>query len=113
MKYFLIMPIFYLASCMNTSEEKVKPVYDEASLRAFVLSTPSMNEGSALDSLDRILINASKDSVLFRKTVSFLSEPFSSPNSSYRNQQGGDEFKLVQYLWKGKSQGKTYLIEAE
>jgi hypothetical protein len=81
------MPIFYLASCMNTSKEEVKPVYDEASLRAFVLSTPSMNENSALDSLDIILVNASKDSLLFRKTVSFLSEPFSSPNSSYRNQQ--------------------------
>jgi hypothetical protein len=87
MKYFLIMPIFYLASCMNTSKEEVKPVYEEASLRAFVLSTPAMNENSALDSLGRILINASKDSLLFRKTVSFLSEPFSSPNSSYRNQQ--------------------------
>ena len=72
---------------MNTSKEEVKPVYDEASLRAFVLSTPSMNENSALDSLDIILVNASKDSLLFRKTVSFLSEPFSSPNSSYRNQQ--------------------------
>jgi hypothetical protein len=87
MKYFLIILIVYLASCMNTSEEKVKPVYDEASLRAFVLSTPAMNEGSALDSLDIILVNASKDSVLFRKTVSFLSEPFSKPNSSYRNKK--------------------------
>lgn len=86
MKYFLIMPIFYLASCFNTSKEEVKPVYDEASLRAFVLSTPSMNERSALDSLDKILVNASKDSMLFRQTVSFLSVPFSGANSSYRNQ---------------------------
>ena len=72
---------------MNTSKEEVKPVYDEASLRAFVLSTPSMNESSALDSLDIILVNALKDSVLFRQTVSFLSEPFSNANSSYRNQR--------------------------
>lgn len=72
---------------MDTSTEEMKPVYDEASLRAFVLSTPSMRENSALDSLGRILMNASKDSVVFLKTVSFLSVPFSSANSSYRNQQ--------------------------
>ena len=72
---------------MNTSKEEVKPVYDEASLRAFVLSTPSINEKGALDSLGSILVNASKDSTVFRQTVSFLSELFSSPNSSYRNQR--------------------------
>jgi hypothetical protein len=72
---------------MNTSKEAVKPVYDETSLRAFVLGTSSMNEKKALDSLGSILVNASIDSVVFRKTVSFLTEPFSSPNSSYRNQR--------------------------
>jgi hypothetical protein len=87
MKYCLVIAIIYLASCMNTSKEDVKPVYDEESLRAFVLGTPSLNENRALDSLGRILVKASKDSVVFRKTVSFLSEPFSSPNSSYRNQR--------------------------
>ena len=87
MKYFLIILAIYWASCMNTSREEVKPVYDEASLRAFVLSTPSMSENSALDSLDIILGNASKDSVVFRQTVSFLSVPFSNANSSYRNQR--------------------------
>jgi thioredoxin-related protein len=87
MKYYLIIALIYLASCMNTSKEAVKPVYDEASLRTFVLGTPSLNENSALDSLDKILATASKDSMVFRQTVSFLSEPFSSPNSSYRNQQ--------------------------
>lgn len=71
---------------MSTSKGEVKPVYDEAALRAFVLSTPAISESSALDSLGRILMNASKDSVVFRQTVSFLSVPFSSPNSSYRNQ---------------------------
>jgi hypothetical protein len=87
MKYCLIIPIIYLTSCMNTSKEEMKPVYEEATLRAFVLSTPAVNENGALDSLDSILVNASKDSVVFRQTVSFLSEPFSSPNSSYRNQK--------------------------
>lgn len=72
---------------MSTTKEDAKPVYDEAALRAFVLSTPSMSENGALDSLGKILVNASKDSVLFRQTVSFLSVPFSSPNSSYRNQK--------------------------
>jgi hypothetical protein len=72
---------------MNTTKEAMKPVYDEASLRAFVLGTPAMNENSALDSLNSILVTASKDSAIYRKTVLFLSEPFSSPNSSYRNQQ--------------------------
>jgi hypothetical protein len=86
MKYYLIIALIYLASCMNTTKEEAKPVYDEASLRAFVLGIPAMNENRALDSLGRILATASKDSAVFRKTVSFLSEPFSSPNSSYRNQ---------------------------
>jgi hypothetical protein len=86
MKYYLIIPLIYLASCMNTTKEEAKPVYDEASLRTFVLGTRAMNENSTLDSLGRILVNASKDSVVFRQTVSFLSEPFSSPNSNYRNQ---------------------------
>ena len=87
MKYCIIIPFVYLASCMNTSKEEVKPIYDETSLRAFVLSTPSINEARALDSLNSILVTASKDSLVFRKTVSFLTEPFSSPNSSYRNQR--------------------------
>src|SRR5688572_28546523 len=87
MKYCLIIPTIYLAACMNAGKEEVKPAYDEVSLRAFVLGTPSLNENRALDSLNRILVNASKDSVIFRKTVSFLSEPFSSPNSNYRNQK--------------------------
>src|SRR5690242_15840793 len=87
MKYCIIIAIIYLASCMNTTKEEVKPVYDEASLRAFVLRTPSINENTALGSLDSILATASKDSVLFRKTVTFLTEPFGSPNSSYRNQR--------------------------
>ena len=86
MKYCLLIPYIYLASCMNTNKEAVKPVYDEASLRAFVLGTPAVNENNAFHSLDSILVNASKDSAVFRKTVSFLSEPFSSPNSSCRNQ---------------------------
>jgi hypothetical protein len=87
MKYCLIIATIYFTACMNAGKEEMKPAYDEASLRAFVLGTPSLNENRALDSLDRILVNASKDSVIFRKTVSFLSEPFSSPNSSYRNQK--------------------------
>jgi hypothetical protein len=87
MKYCLFIVIIYLASCMNTNKEEVKPVYDEVSLRALVLGTPAINENSALDSLDSILVTASKDSVVFRKTVSFLTEPFSSPNSRYRNQR--------------------------
>lgn len=77
----------YLGSCMNTSKEAVQPVvYDEASLKAFVLGTPAMNEASAVDSLNSLLVTAAKDSVVFRKTVSFLTAPFGSPNSSYRNQ---------------------------
>jgi hypothetical protein len=87
MKYCLILPVIYFASCIDKSKEEVRSVYDEAALRAFVLRTPAVNENRALDSLGRILVDASKDSVVFRQTVSFLSEPFSSPNSSYRNQQ--------------------------
>lgn len=87
MKYRLLVAIIFMASCIDKNKKEAKAVYDEASLRAFVLSTPFVNENSALNSLDSILVNVSKDSLLFRQTVSFLSEPFSSPNSSYRNQQ--------------------------
>lgn len=86
MKHSFIIAMIFFASCLNAPKQEVKPVYDEASLRAFVLSTPSTNENSAADSLGKILVNASKDSVVFRKTVTFLTEPFGSPNSAYRNQ---------------------------
>lgn len=86
MKYCLIIPIIYVASCMSAGKEEVKPAYDEATLRAFVLGTPRMNESRATDSLGRMLAAASKDSVVFRKTVTFLTEPLGSPNSGYRNQ---------------------------
>ncbi|AEW01030.1 hypothetical protein A4D02_13805 [Niastella koreensis] len=87
MKYSLLIAIFF-TSCMNTGKEEVKPtLYDEASLRAFVLGTPAMNENKALDSLAGILVKAAKDSAVFRKTIVFLTEPFGSPNSSYRNQK--------------------------
>jgi len=105
MKYSLLIPVIYLASCMNTTKEEVKPVYDEAALRAFVLGTPIMMQNSAVDSLSHILVNASKDSAVFRKTITFLSEPFGSPNSSYRNQP------LYATLLQAKMYSNWYIAE--
>lgn len=104
-KYYLFIPMVYLAACMNTSKEDIKPGYDEASLRAYVLGTPATSESKALASLDSILVAASNDSVVFRKTVSFLTEPFSSPNSSYRNQH------LYAKLLEAEMQSNWFLAE--
>jgi hypothetical protein len=80
-----LLPILFIcvASCAG-SDTKV-PVYDEASLKAFVLGTGSAGEAAANRQLDSILQRASQDSLVFRRTVTFLEVPFSDPNSSYRN----------------------------
>ena len=76
----------FLAACEQKQPAAAPPVYDEAQLRAFVLSTPTLTEKVVADSLQHILVKASPDSVVFRRTLLFLTEPFSSPNSSYRSQ---------------------------
>jgi len=83
MNKYLIITIL-LSACI--SKQEVKPIYDEASLKTFVLSIHTINEQQATKQLDSILNNASNDSLVFRKTISFLETPFSNPNSSYRSQ---------------------------
>jgi thiol-disulfide isomerase/thioredoxin len=86
MKKVLVVTLVFLASCLSKSRKEAKHVYDETSLKAFVLGTHSISEKDAAMQLDSILIAASKDSAIFRKTISFLEFPFSNPNSDYRNQ---------------------------
>jgi thiol-disulfide isomerase/thioredoxin len=77
--------IFFLVAYSCDHVQTAKPAYDEASLKTFVLSTPSIDNSQAALKLDSILKRAGTDSTIFRQTISFLQEPFSHPNSGYRN----------------------------
>ena len=85
MKYCSILLII-LASCTSKDTQQTKLVYDETSLKTFVLSTHGAYASQVSNELDSILKDASKDSTVFRQTISYLETPFSNPNSSYRNQ---------------------------
>jgi hypothetical protein len=86
MKKCLNLLFICIASCGGNDKKVDRPVYDEALLKAFVLSTRSARSADVTQQLDSILGHASEDSILFRQTLNFLETPFANPNSSYRNQ---------------------------
>lgn len=77
-KYWVLIAAVCVGACIGETDKRV--VYDEAALKAFVLSS----RGSAND-LDSLLRKASADSAVFMQTVAYLETPFGSPNSAYRN----------------------------
>lgn len=77
-KYWVLIAAVCVVACIGESEKRV--VYDEAALKAFVLSSC----GSAV-ALDSLLGAASADSAVFLQTITYLETPFGSPNSAYRN----------------------------
>jgi thiol-disulfide isomerase/thioredoxin len=87
----------------NNKKQEAHAIYDEASLKTFVLTTLATNEATTSRQLDSILTNASQDSAVFRRTITYLETPFSNPNSSYRNQNLNS--KLLQSQIKSKWYG--------
>lgn len=98
MKNWIIISLICITSCTNKDGRITKLIYNEGSLKAYVFSTPSINETDATKRLDSILTAASNDSTGFRQTVSFLELPFSNPNSYYRNQNLFSKLLQVQLL---------------
>lgn len=86
MTKLLTVLIICLVSCASSETNETKPVYDEATLKTFVLASKSTSDEELRRQTDSILTNTSTDSAVFRQTISFLETPFSNPNSSYRNQ---------------------------
>lgn len=77
---------FIAVGCMPKQQKKVVEDYDEQTLKAFVLSSHTIGLKDFESKLDSILNNASKDSTVFIKTISFLEKPFGDANSAYRNE---------------------------
>jgi hypothetical protein len=84
-KKFITITLFCLAACNSNDTQQRVPIYDETSLKAFVLASPTTSEVDVTRQLDSILQRSSRDSAVFRQTITFLEVPFSNPNSSYRN----------------------------
>src|SRR6266496_370257 len=114
----IIFICFILAACAaKNKEQEAKVAYDEAALKGFVLASADSNKGKSLNLLDSILVNASKDSAVFRHTVSFLEEPLSDPNSPYRNENLFSELlqAKIKSSWvdstaANRSREKLYLL---
>jgi thiol-disulfide isomerase/thioredoxin len=100
----LIVYIF-LSSCVNKTNVKPAYRYDEASLKAFVLSTNTTTDSIGKSQLDTLLDNAARDSTALHQTISYLEVPFSDPNSSFRNQQ------FYERLLKAKLNSRYYIDE--
>lgn len=92
----------YFASCASKITEVTRPIYNEASLKTFVVNTNAISEKVTLQNLDSILTSALKDSIVFRQTISFLEAPFSNPNSPYWNRH------LYQKILEAELQSKWY-----
>jgi hypothetical protein len=71
---------------MSANKEEVKPVYDEAALKDFVLASTGPDKEKAARLVDSIIKDAANDSVVYKKTDAFLGKAFGHPNSIYRNQ---------------------------
>jgi len=85
---------------------KPKPVFDQQSLKSFVLSTGIAPVEASLPALDSILGAVAADSLLFRQTAGYLDIPLGDPNSRFRNE------KLYIRLLE-KKLSTTYYIRAE
>jgi hypothetical protein len=81
-----LMVIFLNCQVTNQEPEVLRPFFNEARLKAFVMNLPSRSAESSLTSLDSILKHSVTDSLVFRQTVTFLEQPLSDPNSIYRNE---------------------------
>lgn len=99
-RFSTIMPLIVLAACTANSRPKGKISYDENSLKNFVLTTHP-DKDRAMKGLDSILNRASKDSIVFNRTISFLEVPFGDPNSAYRDEDIYAELlqKKIQSSW--------------
>ena len=71
---------------MSANKKQVKPVYDEAALKYFVMASTGPDKEKAARLVDSIIKDAANDSVVYKKTDAFLDKAFGHPNSIYRNQ---------------------------
>jgi hypothetical protein len=86
LKNIVAITFIFLTSCISHSGKEILVVYDESKLKEFVLNLRSIHGNAVSQKQDSILNSASKDSAVFRQTISFLETPLSNPNSAYRNQ---------------------------
>src|SRR5689334_2295753 len=77
--------LLFLLNCACSNRQQTRVVYDESSLKQFVLATPNESDSIKSHQLDSILQTVSTDSVVLRQTILYLEPPFSNPNSAYRS----------------------------
>src|SRR5687767_2925506 len=83
----LMILCFTVVACVNKNDKmQEESMYNEASLKSFIISTAGISEKNAQGCLDSILNAASSDSAAFNKTVAYFEKPLSDPNSTYRNE---------------------------
>jgi len=104
------VPVLCLvAGCAHKPEQvsaKPKPVFDQQSLKNFVLGTGVAPLAASLATLDSVLGATSGDSLVFRQTAAYLDIPLGDPNSRFRNE------KLYIRLLE-KKLATPYYIQAE
>src|SRR5438552_14380577 len=82
----LISSIIMLGCITKAKEKSAGIMYNETSLKGFVMNSRSINEKDAFNKLDSIIHTVEKDSTAFHQTIAFLEKPYGDPNSAYRNE---------------------------
>ena len=76
-----------LSSCFSVPEStEQKIAYDEYTLSQFVKTSATQSLSISTPFLDSVLIKAGTDSIVFHKTVNYLTRAYADPNSSFRNE---------------------------
>jgi len=103
--------LIYLLSCYSKvkRESREKNVYfDKIKLSTIVTGMHYHPNRAFVLQLDSILNNVSTDSLIFRQTIDFVTEPVSDPNSVFRNEIIYEKLLCAEFnsKWYGQEEKK-------
>jgi hypothetical protein len=118
LKLFPILISFLAVACIAKNKKQAPAtVYDETALKDFVLTTTDSNKNKSIEVLDATLKDASKDSIVFYRTVIFLERAFGNPNSAFRNEnlystllQAKMKSEWIDSIAKATTRERLYLL---
>ncbi|HEX4850613.1 MAG TPA: thioredoxin-like domain-containing protein [Puia sp.] len=81
----ILLVLFALGCMSDHKEHDHQDVYNETALKDFVMASMGPGKQKVASEIDSIIRDSENDSVVYKKTISFLTKAFGDPNSSFRN----------------------------
>ncbi|MEP7374588.1 MAG: thioredoxin-like domain-containing protein [Chitinophagaceae bacterium] len=113
----VILTLFIGACTADNKKQEASAVYSETALKDFVMATADSNKDKSITVMDSVLAEASADSLVFCKTVTFLERPFGNPNSAFKNDdlyaallQAKMKSPWIDSITKVKTRERLYLL---